>query len=60
MNAPEKPLEPMLVNGQVSFGNYFPVVMSGPYRVDIAVQLPDRPASIAFTIHAASPHRRPQ
>jgi hypothetical protein len=36
----EKKLEPMIIAGAVTFGNYFTMPGPGPYRIDLAIRLP--------------------
>ncbi|BAU49259.1 hypothetical protein SVA_2711 [Sulfurifustis variabilis] len=38
----EKRLEPMTVAGALTFGNYFYLSGSGPYRIDLQILLPGR------------------
>jgi len=38
----EKRLEPMTVAGALTFGNYFYLSGSGPYRIDLRILLPGR------------------
>lgn len=42
----EKTLEPMTVAGAVTFGNYFNLTGSGPYRFELQVLLPGRSTAI--------------
>lgn len=46
-----KPLEPFVVDGQLSYGNYFDFEMHRRYRIDVAVRRPGRDAPIEFTFH---------
>lgn len=57
--APPKTLEPMTINGQASFGQYFETVMSRPYRFHVKVKLADRSDEIQYRLDA-SPHRFPR
>ena len=36
----EKKLEPMVVEGTTTYGNYFYLTGPGPYRIDLAIRLP--------------------
>lgn len=36
----EKKLEPMVIAGTTTYGNYFYLTGSGPYRIDLAIRLP--------------------
>lgn len=38
----EKPLEPMVVAGAATYGNYVYLAGQGPYRIDLEVRLPAR------------------
>lgn len=42
----DKQLEPMTVAGALTFGNYFYLSGSGPYRVDLQILLPGRNTTI--------------
>lgn len=52
-----KYLPPMMINGQLSYGQVFGVVKDGPYRFKLCLHLPPRPDEIEFTFDAWSPHR---
>jgi hypothetical protein len=51
-NAPdiEKRLEPMTIAGSLTYGNYFYMVGSGPYQIELRIQVPGRnkPVSMRF------------
>jgi len=36
----EKKLEPMVIAGATTYGNYFNMLGPGPYRIDLAIRLP--------------------
>lgn len=46
-----KRLEPFVVDGELSYGNYFDFEMHRRYRIDVAVRLTGRDAPIEFTFH---------
>jgi len=35
-------LEPMLIAGSLTYGNYFPMAGTGPYRIELVIQVPGR------------------
>lgn len=35
-----KKLEPMLIAGRLTYGNYFPLSGAGPYRIELSIRLP--------------------
>jgi len=43
---PDKPLEPMLVNGLMSYGNFFLMQGSGTWRIHLEIQRPGKTGSI--------------
>ncbi len=55
LGASEKALEPMLIAGTVTYGNYFRMPDKGPYLIWVQVR---RPGS-ARTLEARFEHRRP-
>lgn len=55
-DAPAKYLTPMQVNGLMSYGQVFSVVKPGPYKFQILVKAPGRPAELEFLVSASSPH----
>jgi hypothetical protein len=36
----EKKLEPMQIAGTITYGNYFPMVGKGPFRIRVTVRIP--------------------
>jgi hypothetical protein len=42
----EKKLEPMEIAGTVTYGNYFPMVGAGPFRISLAIHLPGIPKEL--------------
>ena len=47
--AVQKALEPMLVAGKRSYGNYFRMPRSGPYRIEVRIRRPETPGIIRAT-----------
>jgi hypothetical protein len=60
VDAPRKYLTPMIIDGQVSYGQLFSTVKDGPYQFRILVKLPNRAADIEFAVSAWSQHRGPR
>lgn len=46
----EKRLEPMVIAGSLTYGNYFPMSGAGPYRIELRIYAPGRnkPISMRF------------
>jgi len=44
-----KKLEPMLIAGSPTFGNYFSLPGAGPYRIEIEIQVPGRTKAVIAT-----------
>lgn len=38
----EKRLEPMVIAGSVTYGNYFPMMDTGPYQIELRISVPGR------------------
>lgn len=53
-----KYLTPMLINGQMSYGQLFSVAKAGPYHFRLWVIPPGREAEIEFSVTASSPHEQ--
>lgn len=49
-------LTPMLIDGQMSYGQVFSVAKAGPYRIRLWVLPPGRKKEIELSISAYSPH----
>ncbi|MBI5042024.1 MAG: hypothetical protein HZB57_12745 [Gammaproteobacteria bacterium] len=45
----EKHLESMTIGGSVTYGGYFYMPGSGPYRIELHIRLPDRPGELRVT-----------
>jgi hypothetical protein len=43
---PQKKLEPMLIAGTVTYGNYFTLSARGPYRIQVQIRRPGMPRAI--------------
>lgn len=38
----QKPLEPMQINGTISYGNYFNMIGGGPFRIELQITRPGK------------------
>lgn len=43
---PQKKLDPMLIAGTVTYGNYFTLSARGPYRIQVQIRRPGMPGAI--------------
>jgi hypothetical protein len=42
----EKKLQPMEIAGTVTYGNYFPMVGAGPFRINVTIHVPGQPQDL--------------
>lgn len=56
VDEPPRYLTPMLINGQMSYGQVFSVAKAGPYRFRLWVLPPGRKTEIELAVSAYSPH----
>lgn len=59
VDEPPRYLTPMVIDGQMTYGQLFSTAKQGPYRLRVWVLPPGRATEIEFSIRAYSPHPSP-
>ena len=54
----QKPLEPMQINGTMSYGNYFNMIGGGPFRIDLQITRPGRKGTTKAEFEYRPPESR--
>lgn len=54
----QKPLEPMQINGAMSYGNYFNMIGGGPFRIELRIARPGKGSSTKTEFEYRPPANR--